>query len=96
MTTQWPSGLKAPHVTLPLCLSGGPSGAPVVGYRAPTFSLVRETAWAIDVLAESGMEYDSSIYPVRHDRYGMPAAPRNPFIARTSSHGILELQTRAV
>jgi polysaccharide deacetylase family protein (PEP-CTERM system associated) len=67
------------------------SGAPVVGYRAPTFSLVRDTAWAIDVLVESGMKYDSSIYPVRHDRYGVPAAPRCPFMARANSHGIIEL-----
>jgi polysaccharide deacetylase family protein (PEP-CTERM system associated) len=67
------------------------SGAPVVGYRAPTFSLVRKTAWAIDVLAESGIQYDSSIYPVWHDRYGVPSAPRSPFIAQTTSHGILEL-----
>jgi polysaccharide deacetylase family protein (PEP-CTERM system associated) len=67
------------------------SGAPVVGYRAPTFSLVRDTAWAIDVLVEAGMQYDSSIYPVRHDRYGVPAAPRAPFWAQGISHGILEL-----
>jgi polysaccharide deacetylase family protein (PEP-CTERM system associated) len=67
------------------------SGAPVIGYRAPTFSLVRETAWAIDVLLELGMRYDSSIYPVRHDRYGVPTAPRSPFMVRTASHGILEL-----
>src|SRR5262249_42579651 len=46
------------------------TGEAVVGFRAPTFSVVRETAWAIDVLAEMGFSYDSSIYPVRHDRYG--------------------------
>ncbi len=56
-------------------------GAAVVGYRAPTFSIVRRTAWALDVLAESGLLYDSSIYPVRHDRYGIPEAPRAPFLA---------------
>jgi polysaccharide deacetylase family protein (PEP-CTERM system associated) len=58
------------------------TGEAVVGYRAPTFSVVRRTAWAIDVLSESGMLYDSSIYPVRHDRYGIPQAPRRPFLAR--------------
>ena len=52
------------------------SGAAVLGYRAPTFSLVRQTAWALDVLGEMGLLYDSSIYPVRHDRYGIPDAPR--------------------
>ena len=52
------------------------TGAAVAGYRALTFSVMRETAWAIDVLAELGLLYDSSIYPVRHDRYGVPDAPR--------------------
>jgi polysaccharide deacetylase family protein (PEP-CTERM system associated) len=66
-------------------------GEPVVGYRAPTFSLVRQTAWALDVLAEMGFVYDSSIYPVRHDRYGVPEAPRAPFRARGPSQEILEL-----
>jgi polysaccharide deacetylase family protein (PEP-CTERM system associated) len=67
------------------------TGQPVVGYRAPTFSIARRTAWALDVLAEEGMLYDSSIYPVRHDRYGVPAAPRGPFLARGPRRAILEL-----
>jgi polysaccharide deacetylase family protein (PEP-CTERM system associated) len=67
------------------------TGLPVLGYRAPTFSVVRQTAWALDVLAEEGMRYDSSIYPVRHDRYGVPDAPRAPFLARGDRHAILEL-----
>ncbi len=67
------------------------SGAAVVGYRAPTFSVVRKTAWALDILAETGMLYDSSIYPIRHDRYGIPDAPRGPFLAQGSQHQILEL-----
>ncbi len=66
------------------------TGAPVVGYRAPTFSIVRQTAWAIDVLGEAGLLYDSSIYPVRHDRYGIPDAPRAPFRAAGREHTILE------
>lgn len=66
-------------------------GAPVVGYRAPTFSVVRQTGWALDVLAELGMLYDSSIYPVLHDRYGIPGAPRGPFLARGREREILEL-----
>jgi polysaccharide deacetylase family protein (PEP-CTERM system associated) len=66
-------------------------GAEVVGYRAPTFSVVRKTAWALDVLAELGILYDSSIYPVRHDRYGISDAPRGPFIARGSRFEILEI-----
>ncbi len=67
------------------------TGKPVLGYRAPTFSIVRETAWALDILAEEGMAYDSSIYPVRHDRYGVPGAPRAPFLACGHRHSILEL-----
>ena len=55
------------------------SGGRVVGYRAPSFSVVRETVWALDVLLDHGVEYDSSIFPVHHDRYGMPGAPRAPY-----------------
>ncbi len=66
-------------------------GAPVFGFRAPTFSVTRKTAWAIDVLAECGFEYDSSIFPVRHDRYGVPDAPRVPFIAQGREREMLEL-----
>jgi polysaccharide deacetylase family protein (PEP-CTERM system associated) len=67
------------------------TGEAVVGYRAPTFSIVRQTAWAIDVLAEAGMLYDSSIYPVRHDRYGIHQAPRAPFLAKGTQETILEI-----
>jgi polysaccharide deacetylase family protein (PEP-CTERM system associated) len=67
------------------------TGEAVVGYRAPTFSVVRQTAWALDVLAELGLAYDSSVYPVRHDRYGVPRAPRAPFLARGERHSILEI-----
>jgi polysaccharide deacetylase family protein (PEP-CTERM system associated) len=66
-------------------------GEPIHGYRAPTFSVMQQTAWALDVLAEEDLLYDSSIYPVRHDRYGVPAAPRAPFRARGEQHSILEL-----
>lgn len=67
------------------------TGQPVVGYRAPTFSIVRRTAWAIDILAEEGYQYDSSIYPVRHDRYGIPDAPLTPFVIPTASGPIVEV-----
>src|SRR5438132_2805891 len=67
------------------------TGTPVLGYRAPTFSLMKETAWAIDVLAEEGFRYDSSIYPIRHDRYGVPGAPRTPFRLLGRAQEILEL-----
>jgi polysaccharide deacetylase family protein (PEP-CTERM system associated) len=67
------------------------TGEAVVGYRAPTFSIVRDTAWALDVLAEAGIQYDSSIFPIVHDRYGIPDAPRFPFRARGPTQEVLEL-----
>jgi polysaccharide deacetylase family protein (PEP-CTERM system associated) len=53
------------------------SGQSVVGYRAPTCSITEKTLWALEVLAEEGYKYDSSIFPVHHDRYGIPNAPLN-------------------
>jgi polysaccharide deacetylase family protein (PEP-CTERM system associated) len=67
----------------------GQSGQAVVGYRAPSFSVMRETLWAFDVMIEHGIEYDSSIYPVHHDRYGIPEAPRQPY--RVARRGAVEL-----
>ncbi len=51
-------------------------GCGVRGYRATSYSVVRETLWALDILLEEGYVYDSSIFPVHHDRYGIPEAPR--------------------
>lgn len=62
-------------------------GSPIVGYRAPTFSVVRQTWWSLDVLCEAGFRYDSSIFPIRHDRYGIPDAPRFPHRVRTAGGG---------
>lgn len=50
----------------------------VLGYRAASYSITKKSLWALDVLADAGFEYDSSIFPVRHDRYGIPDAPREP------------------
>jgi polysaccharide deacetylase family protein (PEP-CTERM system associated) len=67
------------------------TGQAVVGYRAPNFSINRAQAWAYDVLLEEGFRYDSSIYPIRHDRYGDPTAPRFPYeIRRNGSEGLVE------
>ncbi|GAB6054309.1 DUF3473 domain-containing protein [Magnetospira thiophila] len=54
-------------------------GTRVTGYRAATFSIGRHNLWAFDVLAEEGYAYSSSIYPIAHDLYGMPEAPRFAF-----------------
>ncbi|MBZ5543105.1 MAG: DUF3473 domain-containing protein [Acidobacteriia bacterium] len=60
-------------------------GRKVVGYRAPTFSLVRKSLWAVEILAEEGFVYDSSVFPIHHDLYGMPEAPRFPFCWKPAS-----------
>lgn len=52
------------------------SGQPVLGYRAASFSIRRESLWALDVLVDAGFQYDSSLFPIVHDRYGLPGAPR--------------------
>ena len=62
-------------------------GRPVLGYRAPTFSIMRATLWSLDVLIEAGFRYDSSIFPVVHDRYGIPDAPRFPHRLKAPSGG---------
>lgn len=56
------------------------TGDEVIGYRAPTYSITKETLWALNVLAEEGYKYDSSVFPIKHDYYGMPSAPRFPFV----------------
>jgi polysaccharide deacetylase family protein (PEP-CTERM system associated) len=53
-------------------------GRPVIGYRAPNFSIGRAQSWAYAILAEEGFSYDSSLYPIHHDRYGQPDALRFP------------------
>jgi polysaccharide deacetylase family protein (PEP-CTERM system associated) len=54
------------------------TGAPVRGYRAASYSITAKSIWALDILLELGFEYDSSIFPIHHDLYGMPGAPRHP------------------
>jgi polysaccharide deacetylase family protein (PEP-CTERM system associated) len=61
----------------------------VVGYRAASFSICLETLWALNILEESGYAYSSSVYPINHDLYGMPQAPRFPF--RLHLGGLLEI-----
>jgi polysaccharide deacetylase family protein (PEP-CTERM system associated) len=55
------------------------TGAAVMGYRAPSFSVGRDNPWAFDIMARAGYRYSSSVYPIRHDHYGMPDAPRFPW-----------------
>jgi len=55
------------------------TGGAVLGYRSPSWSLTRDTAWGVEVLAEAGFKYDASVYPVRHPAYGVPEAPDRPY-----------------
>ncbi len=56
---------------------------PVIGYRAATYSITKQSLWALDVLCDAGFLYDSSIFPVWHDKYGIPDAPRLPHRMKT-------------
>ena len=70
-------------------------GQAVLGYRAPSFSIGQQNLWALDALHEAGYRYSSSIYPVRHDHYGMPDAPR--FAWRPNgADGLLEVPITTV
>lgn len=60
-------------------------GSAVLGYRAATYSITEKSLWALDVLAEAGFQYDSSIFPIRHDLYGIPDAPLQPTRISTPS-----------
>lgn len=67
------------------------SGKRVNGYRAPSFSVTEESLWALDVLLEEGYRYDASIFPIRHDRYGIPDAPRWPHSMLRASGSLFEV-----
>jgi polysaccharide deacetylase family protein (PEP-CTERM system associated) len=63
-------------------------GRPVLGYRAPSFSIGAGNLWAFDTLLEAGYSYSSSVYPIQHDHYGMPDSPRFAYPVR---EGLLEI-----
>jgi polysaccharide deacetylase family protein (PEP-CTERM system associated) len=66
------------------------TGTEVKGFRATSYSIVKETLWALDVLIEEGFRYDSSIFPIHHDRYGMPDAERFPHVLKRDAGLIME------
>ena len=66
------------------------TGQAVRLYRAPSFSITRRSLWALEILAEEGFETDSSIYPIHHDRYGIPSTPARPYRIATSAGFIRE------
>lgn len=65
-------------------------GEPVLGYRAPTFSVVESTRWALEILLEEGIRYDSSVFPIVHDRYGIPTADRYPYVEQVGDRQLIE------
>ena len=66
------------------------TGTRTRGYRAPSFSITSQSMWALDILIEEGFCYDSSIFPVRHDIYGVPGAERSPHPIRRTAGEIIE------
>lgn len=68
-------------------------GVAVTGYRAPSFSIGQGNLWAFDCLREAGYRYSSSLFPIRHDHYGMPDAPR---FAHSVRDGLLEVPATTV
>ena len=67
------------------------SGRAVAGYRAPSYSITPRSLWALDILAEEGHTYDSSIFPIRHDRYGIPVSARKPYRIDRGARSIIEV-----
>jgi polysaccharide deacetylase family protein (PEP-CTERM system associated) len=73
------------------------SGQEVCGYRAPSYTIVHRTRWALAVLAEEGHRYDSSVFPIRRRKYGIPDAPREPYrIDDAGASGLIEFPLPAV
>jgi polysaccharide deacetylase family protein (PEP-CTERM system associated) len=72
------------------------TGTPVTTYRAPSFSITRRSLWALDILIEEGFALDSSIYPIVHDRYGIPGTPARPHRLRREAGEIVEFPAPAV
>ncbi len=81
VSRQRPEGFRADIQRAKACLEDL-CGEAVLGYRAPNYSIGPQQSWAYDCLLEAGFQYDSSIYPIVHDRYGHPQAPRFPYEIR--------------
>jgi polysaccharide deacetylase family protein (PEP-CTERM system associated) len=68
----------------------------VEGYRAPSFSVTARSLWALDVLIEEGFRYDASIFPIHHDRYGIPGSPRHAYRVQRAPGEIVEAPASTV
>jgi polysaccharide deacetylase family protein (PEP-CTERM system associated) len=67
------------------------SSAPVLGFRAPSYSVIQSSLWALDILIEEGYAYDASIFPIYHDRYGIPNAERHAHVRAGKSGTLVEM-----
>ena len=65
------------------------TGNAVQGYRAASYSITKDSLWALDILSEAGFTWDSSIFPIRHDRYGIPDSPSAPYSIETDNGNII-------
>lgn len=67
------------------------AGRRVAGYRAPSYSITPRSLWALDILLEEGYSYDSSIFPIRHDRYGIPISGRHVYSIERNGGTLFEV-----
>jgi polysaccharide deacetylase family protein (PEP-CTERM system associated) len=72
------------------------SGKVVLGYRAPSYSVTARSLWALDILGEEGFVYDASVFPIHHDRYGIPSADRHPHLVGVDGSQLLEIPASTV
>ena len=72
------------------------SGTRVLGYRAPSYSVTPRSLWALDILIEEGFTYDTSIFPIHHDRYGIPLSPRAPYVLEREAGTLIEAPGSAI
>jgi polysaccharide deacetylase family protein (PEP-CTERM system associated) len=93
VTQQTPAEFRADIIKTKMMLEDI-GGVQIKGYRAPSYSITENNMWAIDELADSGHIYSSSIYPIKHDLYGIPSAPR--FAYRHEKSGLLEIPITTV
>ena len=86
---QTPAVFREETIRAKVCLEDH-AQRPVLGYRAASYSITKRSLWALDILAELGFAYDSSIFPVHHDRYGIPGSPRWPYRIDTDGGSLIE------
>jgi polysaccharide deacetylase family protein (PEP-CTERM system associated) len=72
------------------------SGVAVSGYRAPSYSVTPRSLWALDILIEEGYRYDASIFPIHHDRYGIPVSSRHPYMLDRAGGSLMEVPASTI